>query len=919
VCDVGSINLKILLIAWCLLMPGYYGFSDDSCDLDQLNKYLNDRRQVVDSVKLVEQLNLLKLKHLKSSNFYCWLSISLNFADKYFQLSNYGWHIDELTSIIKNPFFEKKINSNNLTKNEATLLCKAFGKRAWYYYELSEYNLAKSDLENIENIHLSNNLSIENFDLSEYCYKSLSTIYTMLGDNRHAITTIFQALNIIEKYNSLPGNKRYNIDLEVDHYKNLARAYNYYSKFDSSLFWIEKGLEKEPSKRNYYDLLLLQLEVLIIKVRKEHYYNANKTFSNSKGLFLFDEIESKLSGIFQNLDDEQKAEYAYVMANRNILTKPPNLQQVSFWYKQRLKFSKKIYGLKTREIAKNHGYVGNSYLDLHQTDSAKHHFNLGLKTILPKFNPKQNPLPNKDLFFNENGIFENLEGLAEVFTLQDSLELALQAYELAFYVKLNLRSIYDFESSKLYLQQKAKEVNSKAIKVAWQLYLRTNDEQYIQRAFKIAESSRALVLLENIAKNQLLRQSENSDSLFAEQKAKFDQPISIAKLQTHLRKSETLIEYFQADSILYAFKIEKNTPPELYQLKPNLLQLDQLLEILRKPDNSENAVTPFKNLAHRVYADIVAPLQIPTGKKIIIIPDGQFNFLPFEVLLKDTIGNLKTLPYLLKDHVINYQYSATIFTRLQKHHNQAQLNKILSIAPVFEGTDYELDESEDEIRELANIFPTDSFMRELATKENVLNKIDLYNILHFSTHASGGDQIANQQAYIVLYDDTLYLNEIYQQPINANLAVLPACETNLGKYEGGEGVMSLSRAFAYAGCPSLVSTLWQANDQSTKKTIVEFYKNLEKGKAKDEALQQAKLHYLKNNEDVHPFYWANLVVIGNTKPIESDQSLAYLINYFWLLFPLCIGTYFLYRSTKRKRHLSKTKKRTSTLQLPVLI
>jgi len=870
------------------------------CTDSKLKQYINEDKSVKDSVQLVQHLNTKINEFKASNNFYCWLSYTLNFADKYFQLEDYYWHINELSRIIKSSFFQQYLEKEYLTKDEAIKICKAYGKKAWYHYQLSEYNLVKNDLEQIEKIFLKHKLSIQDFDLAEYCYKSLSPIYIRLGDNKRAISIAQKALKLIHSYNDLNRKEPYDEDQVVDHYQNFARAYNNFAKYDSALLWINKGLSKKVSSSHYIDLVLLKLEVITEKIKDEYTARTNELTFNSQYLDSFNQTTSIVEPVLKQINNEQKAEYAYVMAYLKSLENPPNLQAVKYWFEKRLKLSQKIYQPNSREIAKNQGYVGHSYLDINEIDSAKYHFYLGLQTILPDFNPSQNPLPNKDLFFNENAIFENLEGLAKVFTLQDSLELALQAYELSFHVKLNLRSIYDFESSKLYLQQKAKEINSQAIEVAWQLYKKTTDEQYIQRAFKIAESSRALVLLENIAKNQLLKQAENADSLFAEQKAKFDKPISLAELRSHLSENETILEYFQANDILYAFEIENNNPPHFYKLTPNLQQLEQLLETLRIPNNSANAIDLFKNLANKLYEDILAPLQILSRKNLIIIPDGQFNYLPFEVLLTQGTNekSFKKLPYLLKDHIVSYQYSATIFSRLNQQSNQAQLNKVLSITPVFENTDYTLSASKEEVNEIRAIFPSDALMRELASKENILNKINQYNILHFSTHASSGDQVAKEEAHIVLHQDTLYLNEIYQQPIQANLVTLSACETNLGKYEGGEGVMSLSRAFAYAGCPSLVSTLWQVNDQSTKNIIVQFYQNIKQGNAKDEALQQAKLAYFGKNDDAHPYYWASFVAIGNMQPLENRRNTSWK-NYLWLLFPLTIGTYFLSKIANR--------------------
>jgi len=316
----------------------------------------------------------------------------------------------------------------------------------------------------------------------------------------------------------------------------------------------------------------------------------------------------------------------------------------------------------------------------------------------------------------------------------------------------------------------------------------------------------------------------------------------------------------------------------------------------------------YAALAYKVYQDVFESLAIKSAKKIIIIPDGPLNYLPFEALITDpsNSNSFAKQQYLIKQHIVNYQYSATIFAKLLQQSNQPKHNKVLSVAPVsFKAINDSLPHSREEVHTVAKLFPSHLLTDGLAIKDSILQNISNYNILHFSTHANSGNQASKQRAHVMFHDDNLWLDEVYQQKINANLTVLSACETNLGKYEGGEGVMSISRAFAYAGCPSLVSTLWQVKDQQTKDIIVQFYKYLKKGKAKDEALRQAKLDYLRNENNLNnkgntePFYWASIVVLGNTNALNIKKQLPFY-NYLWLLIPLGVGVYFLFRSANEK-------------------
>ena len=103
--------------------------------------------------------------------------------------------------------------------------------------------------------------------------------------------------------------------------------------------------------------------------------------------------------------------------------------------------------------------------------------------------------------------------------------------------------------------------------------------------------------------------------------------------------------------------------------------------------------------------------------------------------------------------------------------------------------------------------------------------------------------------------------EIFNLKLRADLVVLSACETGLGKEVKGEGLMSLTRAFMYAGTPSVVVSLWNVNDESAADLMIRFYRNLKTARmSKAEALRQAQLETI--NDNGFPFFWAPFVLVG---------------------------------------------------------
>jgi CHAT domain-containing protein len=146
-------------------------------------------------------------------------------------------------------------------------------------------------------------------------------------------------------------------------------------------------------------------------------------------------------------------------------------------------------------------------------------------------------------------------------------------------------------------------------------------------------------------------------------------------------------------------------------------------------------------------------------------------------------------------------------------------------------------------------------------------------LLQLSTHA-GADE--NDFApRIEFIDQPLYLPELYAMKIPAELVVLSACETGLGRFEKGEGVMSLARGFAYAGANDLVASLWKVNESSTSELMQYFYANIKTGQTKSAALREAKLQYLreaKSDTKLTPYYWAGFVSIGHDLPMDLNHE-----------------------------------------------
>ncbi|WP_115374526.1 CHAT domain-containing protein [Adhaeribacter pallidiroseus] len=143
-----------------------------------------------------------------------------------------------------------------------------------------------------------------------------------------------------------------------------------------------------------------------------------------------------------------------------------------------------------------------------------------------------------------------------------------------------------------------------------------------------------------------------------------------------------------------------------------------------------------------------------------------------------------------------------------------------------------------------------------------------YNYLHLATHGFVNESYPELSGLILAQDSTskedgiLYMGEIYNLRLNADLVTLSACETGLGKLANGEGVIGLTRALMYAGARNIVVSFWKVPDNSTADLMEDFYTALISGEDKAQALQTAKRKMARADKYKHPFYWAPFVLVG---------------------------------------------------------
>jgi CHAT domain-containing protein len=147
-------------------------------------------------------------------------------------------------------------------------------------------------------------------------------------------------------------------------------------------------------------------------------------------------------------------------------------------------------------------------------------------------------------------------------------------------------------------------------------------------------------------------------------------------------------------------------------------------------------------------------------------------------------------------------------------------------------------------------------------------------IIHLATHGIVNSQFPELSSIVLsLVDEKgdpqegfLRLQDVYNLRLEADLVVLSACETGLGKEIKGEGIVGLTRGFMYAGAPSVVASLWQVEDRATADLMKRFYQRMLIEKLPvSTAFRQAQISMLKEKTSAHPFYWAGFTLQGDWK------------------------------------------------------
>ena len=393
---------------------------------------------------------------------------------------------------------------------------------------------------------------------------------------------------------------------------------------------------------------------------------------------------------------------------------------------------------------------------------------------------------------------------------------------------------------------------------------------------------------------------------------------TLDRIQQALNDSTILVQYIEGKTAIYQFIIQKDTLAvrKIFwkTYKSTVLKYYKHFTDVRLQQHLQSGgYKDFCRTAYELYYKLMHHELLSKGKRIVIIPDGLLNYIPFETLLTEVpIENVHTvdfpsLAYVLNEKQIAYNYSSSLWLHEIGAIRTPVNNEILGMATTYKAekvlsfraqklqrlrTDLKIREGvQAELDSLSKKYAGDFYVDRYATEYYMKDYASDYGILHLGVYAMIDSSFPEYSGLVFTEDayeeedNILTTNEIKQLNLNASMVVLGDCQTGYGAYHRGEGIMNLGRSFIYAGSPSVVLSLWE-QDATYSATILDyFYENLKQKLDKDAALRRAKLKYLKNAKglEAHPTYWAGYIVLGNYQAIEVSAPVTYV---WWFVIPI---------------------------------
>lgn len=488
------------------------------------------------------------------------------------------------------------------------------------------------------------------------------------------------------------------------------------------------------------------------------------------------------------------------------------------------------------------------------------------------------------------------------------------------------------DESKLYVLSQLSDKTEAQVNTAIGLYQQTGEQQYLVTAADFVSGSKSLILKQFLDQNKLLNLKKGSknydavlalrekltrlrnelettgsshDSLFAKTNHLMAE-LELAEAKTGLTGSTTrvkneaishtlpklprdvmVIESFTGKETIHFFIYTRTGIQHTSHDRKEIQGLVSKVKVsLESPDKAYDKISAAK-LWSRCFGSMLKDQRF---RKLVFIPDVVFHGLPLEALV-DEKGR-----YIVENLTIQYSNSAQMlmpqkedrdfkheFTGFATSYGSG-LNDRLGRISHFKGLALQpLYNAVKELEASGKAFTTRIFTHQAANPVAFKTNGPDSRILYFSLHSVANENNGSLSALI--FDEKnpefiLHSYEINALPLNAELVVLSSCQSASGKIFTGEGIQGLTRSFLLAGCQQVVSSIWNASEESAGKILPYFMEMVANHEDPAEALTQAKQKFLSSSSpsQKHPYYWAGFVLTGSLAAPTSHQ-------YLWILAP----------------------------------
>lgn len=847
----------------------------------------------------LEQLEIIKNEVLKSKNTISLFKVNNAIADCYSDLGMYHTSISLLKNNLENI---KKLNFKNFV-----LIANIHLSLANNYDQIFMFN---KYLDHINKYYEAIDKAYPNQPIYKaFYYASLSRYYNIKYEIDKAKYYSLNALNIYHKNkknsNLIEVHKLYAAHLFTLRNVDEKTYVNKFKYLDTLNYFLEKEIPQNSTKKAKVLVSNAALDFDIAYNSFHGAYNGDPNFHMKRAITLYD----KALKMHEDL----------VGANHNISARIHG-------FKSYLYFASGDYSTAINECDKGIQKITESAL-LPYGFSSYNYFLISLlkakNTILNKMNPdgdsyvlkqkiKNLELLEKiwnryfqDQIYNSNDYMSNIYNESPYSLLFDSY---LKLYEITKNPN-HLEKIHEYDEKSKYSgllktvflnpnKKKEKEFLYQKRQVIYQLYdsynfLKNKKKENIKSEY--SNLMKLIVDYDSIERNtQLFKNYEIT---------------SIKHLQKQLSSKEAIVSFFRnelSDKILYAKIILKNDVylVDVFKDKKVLDDLvrDSQKDILLSLKNQD--IESFKKHSHKFYKivfekiDKLLPHEI---NHLELIPNAELSNFPFEMLLfKNTSTNdWRKLPYLINKYHFNQVLSSSITHLNSKPSNER--NNLVFLLPSFKSEELqELHISKAKAKEFEEKYGALLLHDKLATKKSFSEYLKTNSVISVFSHGQSFVDFDDSKKGIYFSDGFLSLEDIYKLESNSDFLILGACETGLGGRDNGEGNINLARAFTSIGVKSMLLAFWKIDEESTLEITSSFFDFLKQGLSKSEALQKAKLEYIKktNPRNTSPFYWAGLQIVGSNENLSLKGD-DYDKKYWFLLILPVIGMVYYIRKKRR--------------------